>query len=44
MIQPSAINVLIIGASMIIFGFFWTQLAAKFADRPAGQAMSVVLG
>lgn len=42
MIMPSALNVLIIGFSVIIFGFFWRMLAAKLADGPMGQAMSVV--
>lgn len=43
MIQPSALNVLIIGFSMVIFTFFWRMLAAKMADQPVGQAMAVVL-
>lgn len=43
MIQPSALNVLIIGFSMVIFTFFWRMLAAKLADSPVGQAMAVVL-
>lgn len=42
MIQPSALNVLIIGFSMIIFTFLWRMLAAKLADGPIGQAMAVV--
>lgn len=43
MITPSALNVLIIGASFIIFAFFWRMLAAKLADHPVGQAMAVIL-
>lgn len=43
MIQPSALNVLIIGFSMVIFTFLWRMLAAKLADGPVGQAMAVVL-
>lgn len=43
MIQPSALNVLIIGFSMVIFTFLWRMLAAKLADGPIGQAMAVVL-
>lgn len=43
MIQPSALNVLIIGFSVIIFSFLWRMLAAKMADSPAGQAMAVIL-
>lgn len=42
MIVPSALNVLIIGFSVIIFGFLWRMLAAKMSDRPVGQAMSVI--
>jgi hypothetical protein len=43
MIQPSALNVLVIGFSMVIFTFFWRMLAAKLSDSPVGQAMAVVL-
>lgn len=43
MIVPSTLNVLIIGASVIIFAFLWRMLAAKLADGPVGQAMAVVL-
>lgn len=43
MIQPSALNVLIIGFSMVIFTFLWRMLAAKLSDGPVGQAMAVVL-
>lgn len=43
MIDPSALNVLIIGFSMIIFSFFWRMLAAKLSDSPTGQAMAVIL-
>jgi hypothetical protein len=39
-IIPSALNVLIIGASVIIFSFLWRMLAASLADRPIGQAMA----
>lgn len=45
MIQPSALNVLIIGLSMVLFSFFWRMLAAYFADRnpAASGAMAVAL-
>jgi hypothetical protein len=43
MIQPSALNVLIIGFSMVIFTFFWRMLAAKLSAGPVGQAMAVIL-
>jgi len=44
-ITPSALNVLIIGASVLIFSFFWRMAAAKLAehDNPIGDAMAVVL-
>lgn len=45
MIQPSALNVLIIGFSMIIFMFIWRMLAAKLSEKgsPIGDAMGGVL-
>lgn len=43
MIHPSALNVLIIGFSMVIFTFLWRMAAAKMADGPVGQAMAVIL-
>lgn len=45
MIMPSALNVLIIGFSMVIFAFLWRMLAAKLSERgsPVGDAMAVAL-
>lgn len=43
MIQPSTLNVLIIGASVIIFSFLWRMAAAKMAENSVGQAMAVIL-
>lgn len=45
MVTPSALNVLIIGLSMVIFTFLWRMLAAKLAERgnPIGDAMAVAL-
>lgn len=43
MITPSALNVLIIGASVLIFSFLWRMLAAQLADGPIGKAMAVAL-
>ena len=49
MIQPSALNVLIIGASVVIFAFLWRMAAAKLlaSDNATtdaiGQAMAVAL-
>lgn len=43
MIHPSALNVLVIGFSVIIFSFFWRMIAAKMHDNPIGKAMAVAL-
>ena len=43
MITPSALNVMIIGLSMVIFTFLWRMLAAKLSDSPVGQALAVAL-
>lgn len=42
MIQPSALNFLIVAAFVIIFGFLWRSLAARLSDSPVGQAMAFV--
>lgn len=42
MIVPSAINVLIIGFSVVIFGFLWRMLAVKMHDNSVGQAMAAI--
>lgn len=45
MVTPTTLNVLVIGAMMIIFTFLWRMAAAKFAekDSPFGDAMAVAL-
>jgi hypothetical protein len=45
MVTPSALNVLIVGAMMVIFTFMWRMLAAKLSehDNPVGDAMAVAL-
>lgn len=45
MVQPSALNVLIIGLSMVVFAFFWRMIAAKLSERGSaiGDAMAVIL-
>jgi hypothetical protein len=43
MITPSALNVLIIGASMLIFAFLWRAVAAWKSETAVGQAMATVL-
>lgn len=42
MIVPSAINVLIIGFSVVIFGFLWRMLAAHLHNSSVGQAMAAI--
>ncbi len=45
MIQPSALNVIIIGLSVVIFSFLWRMLATKLSENgsPIGGAMAVAL-
>lgn len=43
MIIPSALNVLIIGFSVVIFSFLWRMAAAHMRETPLGQAMAVAL-
>ena len=43
MITPSALNVLIIGASVIVFTALWRILSIHLADTSVGQAMDVIL-
>jgi hypothetical protein len=42
-IVPSALNVLIIFASVIIANFLWRMAAARLSDNRFGQAMAVVM-
>jgi len=45
MVQPSALNVVIIGLMMVIFVFLWRMAAAKLTEKGSaiGDAMAVVL-
>jgi hypothetical protein len=47
MIQPTALNIVIIGLSMLIFAFLWRMSASALANRNPdsglAQAMAVVL-
>lgn len=43
MVMPSALNVLIIGASVVIFSFLWRMLAAQLSETSVGQAMATAL-
>jgi hypothetical protein len=42
-ITPSALNVLIIGLSVLVFSFLWRTLAMQWSERPIGQAMATLL-
>lgn len=42
-IQPSFLNLLIVGLMVVIFSFLWRMVAAKLSDGPYGQAMAVAL-
>lgn len=42
MIQPSALNFVIVACFVIIFMFMWRNLAARYADKPLGQAMGSI--
>lgn len=45
MITPSTLNLLIVGAMMVIFTFLWRMAAAKLSEHgsPVGDAMAVAL-
>jgi hypothetical protein len=45
MVVPSALNVLVIGAMMVIFTFLWRMAAAKLSEKGIayGDAMAVAL-
>lgn len=45
MIMPSALNVIIIGLSVVIFAFLWRMAAAQLSKNgsPVGDAMAVAL-
>lgn len=47
MVQPTALNILVIGLSMVIFVFLWRMAAAALVNRNPdsglGKAMAVIL-
>lgn len=47
MVQATALNIVVIGLSMVLFSFFWRMAASALADRnpdsPIAQAMAVLL-
>lgn len=42
MIQPSALNFVIMLAMLLIAGFLLRSVAARYADKPIGQAIAYV--
>lgn len=42
MIQPSALNFVIVACMVIIFGMLWRALAARWSESPVGQAMAAI--
>lgn len=42
MIQPSALNFIIVLAMVVIASFLWRMLAAKYKDSVWGQAMGAI--
>jgi hypothetical protein len=47
MVQPTALNIIVIGLSMVIFSFLWRMAAGALVNRNPdsglGKAMAVVL-
>jgi hypothetical protein len=47
MVQPTALNILVIGFSMVIFSFLWRMAAAALVNRnpdsSLGKAMAVII-
>ena len=41
-LHASALDFLVIAAYLIIFGFLWRYVSARYADKPLGQAMSTI--
>jgi hypothetical protein len=41
-IRVSALDFVVVGCYVIIFGFLWRSLAAKLADKPIGKAMAYI--
>ena len=43
MIQPTFLNGLIIASFVVIIMFLWRNLAARWSERPIGQAMGSIM-
>lgn len=42
MLQATALNAIVVFLMVVIMGFIWRTLAAKWSDRPTGQAMAYI--
>lgn len=42
MIQPSALNFVIVACFIVIFGMLWRALAARTSESSLGQAMATI--
>lgn len=41
-IRIGAVDFVVVAAYLIIFGFLWRSLAAKWSERPIGKAMAYI--
>lgn len=41
-VHVSPVEFLTIAAYLVIFGFFWRSLSARWSERPIGQAMAFI--
>lgn len=41
-VHVSPIEFLTVAAYLVIFGFLWRSLAARWSDKPVGQAMAFI--
>lgn len=41
-VHVSALEFFVTAAYIIVFGFLWRSLAARWSERPVGQAMAYI--
>lgn len=41
-IHASALDALVVFAYLVIFGFIWRFLSARWSERPVGKAMAFI--
>lgn len=41
-VNISAVNFMVTAAYLVIFGFLWRSLAAKWSEKPLGKAMAYI--